>query len=70
MICVPITADIAWNAAERETPLHADADVNRDRTNDLTGDVLIAGAAAHLDASIVTKHVADFEELGVTAEAY
>lgn len=67
---VPITADIAWNAAELEAPLYADTDVNRDRINDLTGDVLIAGAAAHLDASVVTKNVDDFEELGVTAEAY
>ena len=62
--------EVDTNAAELEAPLHADADVNRDRINDLTGDVLIAGAAAHLDASVVTKNVAsrareELKEFGI-----
>jgi predicted nucleic acid-binding protein len=67
---VPISTGIAWAAADVEAPLHRDDAVNRDRINALAGDVLIAGAAADLDATVVSNNADDFRELGVPVESY
>lgn len=67
---VPISTEIAWAAADLEAPLHTDDAVNRDRINALAGDVLIAGAAASLDATVVSNNAEDFRELGVPVESY
>jgi hypothetical protein len=67
---VPITPEIAWEIAEIEAKLHRADDVNRDRIDALAGDTIIAGAAAELDATVVTRNVADFRILGVQAETY
>lgn len=67
---VPISTEIAWAAADIEAPFHSDDSVNRDRINALAGDVLIAGAAAHLDATVVSNNADDFRDLGVPVESY
>lgn len=67
---VPITPAVAWEAAGIEARLHRADDVNRDRIDSLAGDVLIAGAAADLDATVVTENVEDFRALGVPTETY
>jgi hypothetical protein len=67
---VPITPGIAWEIAELEARLHRADDVNRDRINALAGDAILAGAAAELDATVVTRNAEDFRTLGVPAETY
>ncbi len=67
---VPITPKTAWEIAEIEAQLHRADDVNRDRINALAGDAIIAGAAAELDATVVTDNVEDFRTLGVPVETY
>jgi hypothetical protein len=67
---VPITREIAWETATIEARLHRDDEVNRDRIDSLAGDTIVAGAAAALDATVVTDNVGDFRALGVPAETY
>jgi len=67
---VPITPGIAWEAAEIEARLHRAEGTNRDRIDSLAGDVIVAGAAADLDATVVTENVEDFRALGVPTEPY
>lgn len=67
---VPITPAVAWEAARIEARLHRADGINRDRINSLAGDAIIAGAAADLGATVVTKDVEDFRALGVPAETY
>jgi len=67
---IPISTAVAWKAAALEAPLHADTETNRDKLNSLAGDVLIAGAAEDRGATVVTKNVGDFAELGVPVEKY
>ncbi len=67
---VPITRDVAWETAAIEARLHRDDGVNRDRINSLAGDAIIAGAAAALDATVVTNNVEDFRTLDVPTETY
>lgn len=67
----PFTLDHAYHAAALEAPLYEDPDVNRDAITSLSGDVLIAGVARSLEATVVTRNVADFERLeGVAVESY
>lgn len=67
---VPITPDIAWEAAEIESRLHRAEETNQDRINSLAGDVIIAGAAVDLGATVVTENVEGFRALGVPTEPY
>lgn len=67
---VPISADIAWAAADLEAPLYADEATNQDRINSLAGDVPIAGAVEALGATVVTENVVDFQALGVPVDSY
>ncbi len=67
---VPITREAAWETAAIEARLHRDDATNRDRINSLAGDAVIAGAAAALDATVVTENVDDFQTLGVPVETY
>ena len=67
---VPITLAVAWEAAGIEARLHRTEGTNRDRIDALAGDVLTAGAAVDLDATVVTENVEDFRALGVPTESY
>mgnify|MGYP000105398188 CR=1 FL=1 len=67
---VPFEPAHAVEAAALEAQLHADESINQDRINSLGGDLLIAGAAESLDATVVTDNVADFEALDVAVETY
>jgi hypothetical protein len=67
---VPITPDIAWEAAEIESRLHRAEETNQDRINSLAGDVIAAGAAVDLGATVVTENVEGFRALGVPTEPY
>lgn len=68
---VPFQAEHAFIAGQLEAELHRDEDVNQDKINSLTGDVLIAAVAKNRGASVVTKNTADFEPFdGVSTETY
>lgn len=68
---VPFETDHAFVAGGLEAPLHDDGDINRQKLNSLTGDVLIAAVAKDLNATVVTRNVGDFERFeGVSVEAY
>lgn len=67
---VPISESVAWEAAALEAPLFEDETIQGERINALTSDVLIAGAATDLGATVVTKNVEDFRTLGVPVESY
>jgi predicted nucleic acid-binding protein len=67
---VPITREAAWETGQIEARLHRDDATNRDRINSLAGDAVVAGAAAALDATVVTENVDDFQTLGVPVETY
>lgn len=67
---VPFESGHAIEAANLEAKLHAEDSINQDRINSLGGDLLIAGAAQALDATVVTDNVADFEALDVAVESY
>ena len=61
----------AFIAGELEAQLHRDDEVNGDKINALTGDVLIAAVAKAEGATVVTENVADFEPFeGVSVEQY
>jgi predicted nucleic acid-binding protein len=66
----PITREAAWETAAIEARLRRDDAPNRDRIDALAGDAVVAGAAAVLDATVVTENVDDFLTLGVSAEPY
>jgi hypothetical protein len=44
--------------------------VNRDCTNVLAGDTIVAGAAVELDATVVSENDEEFRALGVPGERY
>lgn len=68
---VPFRTEHAFVAGQLEADLHRDRDVNQDRINSLTGDVLIAAVARERGATVVTRNVDDFERFeGVSVEAY
>ena len=67
---LPFETGDAFAAAAIEARLLADETVDADRINALAGEILIAGAADHHDATVVTENVADFEQLGVAVEGY
>ncbi|WP_247729857.1 type II toxin-antitoxin system VapC family toxin [Halovivax limisalsi] len=67
---VPVTESVAWETAALEAPLYADETIQRDRINSLSIDALVAGAAAELGATVVSKNVTDFETLDVPVESY
>lgn len=68
---VPFTVEHAYHAGALEATLHDDPAVNRNGISSLSGDVLIAGVARSLDATVVTRNVEDFERFeGVAIESY
>lgn len=68
---VPFDTDHAMRAGQMEATLRTDNEVNQQKVNELTGDLLIAAVAADLNATVVTRNVDDFEMLdGVSVEAY
>ena len=57
----PLQADHAFVAAELEAELHRENSVNQDKSNALAGDILIAGVAKDMGATVVTENTTDFE---------
>ena len=58
---IPLRADHAFVAAELEAELHRKNSVNQDKINALAGDILIAGVAKEMGATVVTENTKDFE---------
>jgi predicted nucleic acid-binding protein len=58
---IPLQADHAFVAAELEAELHRENSVNQDKINALAGDILIAGVAKDMGATVVTENTTDFE---------
>lgn len=58
---VPFTVDHAHEAGALEATLRTAEEADRDRVASLSGDVLIAGVARRLGATVVTRNVSDFE---------
>ena len=58
---IPLRADHAFVAAELEAELHRESSVNQDKINALAGDILIAGVAKEMGATVVTENTKDFE---------
>lgn len=68
---LPFDLDHAFFAGQLEASLYRDDDVNGDKINALAGDILIAGVAKELDATVVTENATDFELFdGVAVESY
>lgn len=68
---IPFQTEHAFLAGQLEAELHQDENMNQDKINSLTGDVLIAAVAKELGASVVTENRADFESLdGVSVDTY
>jgi predicted nucleic acid-binding protein len=67
---VPFRAEHAFVAGQLEAALHRDDEINRDKINALTADVLIAAVADAQGATVVTENTTDFELLGVPVETY
>lgn len=67
---VPFDRRHAYEAAALAADLW-DSDRTRRQVEALAGDVLVAGAARALDATVVTRNTEDFEQFdGVTPEGY
>jgi hypothetical protein len=58
---IPLQADHAFVAAELEAELHRENSVNQDKINALAGDILIAGVAKDMGATVITENTTDFE---------
>jgi predicted nucleic acid-binding protein len=68
---MPFRAEHAFAAAELEAKLHADEDINQDKINSLTGDLLIAAVAKETGATVVTQNADDFQIFsGVSVDTY
>lgn len=68
---IPFHIEHAFVAGQLEAALHRDTDINQDKINSLTGDLLIAAVAKERGATVVTKNVDDFAVFdGVTVESY
>lgn len=68
---VPFTVEHSIVAGELEAALHRDENVQQDRINALTADLLIAAVAKERSATIVTRNTDDFEQFdGVSVETY
>lgn len=58
---VPFDAEHAFVAAELEATLRQQSDIEQDRLDALTGDLLIAAVARERNATVVTENARDFE---------
>jgi len=68
---VPFDVEHAFVATELEATFRQRSDIEPDRLNSLTGDLLIAAVARERNATVVTKNTRDFELFGgVPVEAY
>ncbi len=58
-------------AGELEAELHRDENVNQDKINSLSGDLLIAAVAKEAGATVVTQNMDDFQIFdGISVESY
>lgn len=68
---IPFQTEHAFLAGKLEAQLHQDENVNQDKINSLTGDVLISAVAKEVGATVVTENTDDFEILdSVPVETY
>lgn len=68
---IPFQAEHAFAAAELEAKLHRDENINQDKINSLTGDLLIAAVAKETGATVVTQNPDDFQTFGgVSVDTY
>lgn len=68
---IPFQTEHAFIAGEVEAQLHRDENVNQDKINSLTGDVLIAAVAQETGATVVTENTDDFEILdNISVDSY
>jgi len=68
---IPFRTEHAFVAGPLEAELHRNGNVNQDKINALTGDVLIAAVANERGATVVTENADDFELFdGISVESY
>mgnify|MGYP000002914366 CR=1 FL=1 len=71
MTIIPFQADHAFVAGELEAALYRNEDINQDKIDSLTGDVLIAAVAKETGATVVTQNTDDFQRFeGVSVGTY
>ncbi len=58
---IPFDINHAFHASKLEAKLYQNPDINQDRINSLTGDLLIAAIAKEKKATVVTQNTDDFE---------
>lgn len=68
---VPFETEHAFVAAELEATLRQQSDVDQDRLNALTADLLVAAVAAERNATVVPENARDFALFdGIPVETY
>lgn len=68
---IPFQTEHAFVAAEFEAELRQNENVNQDKINSLTGDLLIAAVAKETGATVVTRNTDDFRTFsGVAVDSY
>ncbi|TYT61283.1 PIN domain-containing protein [Natrialba swarupiae] len=68
---LPFQVEHAVIAGELEAELHRDENVNQDKINSLSGDLLIAAVAKEAGATVVTQNMDDFQIFdGISVESY
>lgn len=68
---VPFDMNHAFLAGELEAELHRNPEIDQDKLNSLTGDLLIAAVAKEKNAAVVTQNTNDFEMFdGVSVDTY
>lgn len=67
---LPFEREHAYVAGELEARLRRDEEINQDGLNALAADLLIAAVADSENATVVTRNIEDFEQIGVAVEGY
>ncbi|MDQ2052716.1 PIN domain-containing protein [Natronolimnohabitans sp. A-GB9] len=71
MTILPFQVEHAVIAGELEAEFQRDENMNQDKINSLSGDLLIAAVAKEAGATVVTKNTDDFQLFdGVSVETY
>lgn len=68
---LPFQVEHAVIAGQLEADLHRDENVNQDKINSLSGELLIAAVAKEVDATVVTQNTDAFQMFdGVSVDTY
>ena len=68
---VPFETEHSFLAGQLEATLRAETEINQDKINALSGDILIAAVAQDVNAPVVTRNVNGFELFeNVSVETY